>query len=105
MLRSDLCDYSNAYVAVTGKITVTNPNNNAYDKKLALKNNAPFTSCISKTNNTLIDNAEDLGIVMPMYNLLEYSKNYRKTTVSLWNYYRDEPNSGAVENINYSIKD
>ena len=105
MLRSDLCDYSDAYVAVTGKITVTNPNNNAYDKKLALKNNAPFTSCVSKTNNTLIDNAEDLGIVMPMYNLLEYSKNYRKTTVSLWNYYRDEPNSGAVENINYSIKD
>ena len=104
MLRPYPCDYSDAYIVVKGKITVTNPNNNAYDKKLALKNNAPFFSCISKINNTLIDNAEDLDIIMPMYNLLEYSKNYRKTTGSLWNYYRDEPNSGAVGNINYSIK-
>ena len=78
MLRSDLCDYSDVYIVVNGKITVTNPNNNAYDKKLALKKNAPFLSCISKINNTLINNAEDLDIVMPMYNLLEYSKNYRK---------------------------
>ena len=75
MLRSDLCDFSDAYIVVKGKITVTNPNNDAYDKKLALKNNVPFLSCISKINNTLIDNAEDLGIVMPMYDLLEYSKN------------------------------
>ena len=86
------------------KIIVKNPDNDAYDKKLAFKNNAPFTSCILKINKTLIDNAEDLDIVMPMYNLIEYSKNYRKTTWSLWNYYRDEPNSGAVGNINYSIK-
>ena len=68
------------------KFTVTNPNNNADDKKLALKNNAPFLSCISKTNNTLIDNAEDLDIVMHMYNLMEYSKYYRKRTGSSWNY-------------------
>ena len=68
MLRSDLCDYSEAYIFVIGKITVTNPNNNAYDKKLALKNNAPFLSCISKINNTLIDHAEDLDIITPMYN-------------------------------------
>ena len=54
---------------------------------------------------TLIDNAEDLDIVMPMYNLLEYSKNYSKTTGRFWNYYRDEPNSGANNNINCSIKD
>ena len=86
MLRSDLCDYSDAYIVLKGKITVTNPDNNAYDKKLSLRNNAPFLSCISKINNTLIDNAEDLDIVMPMYNLIEYSKNYRKTTGSLWNY-------------------
>ena len=108
MLRSDLCDYSDAYIVVKGTITVTDPNNVNYDKKLAIKNNAPFTSCISKINNTLIDNAEDLDIVMPMYNLLEYSKNYRKTTGSLWNYYRDEPNSGIGgrnNNVNYSIKD
>ena len=66
---------------------------------------APFVSCISKINNTLIDNAEDLDIVMPMYNLIEYSKNYSKTTGSFWNYYRDEPNcglGGADNNMNYS---
>ena len=90
MLRSDLCDFSDAYIVVKGTITVTNPDNNVYDKKLAFKNNAPFLSCISKINNTFIDNAEDLDVVMPMYNLLEYSKNYSKTTGSLWNYYRDE---------------
>ena len=105
MLRLDLCDYSDAYIVLKGKIIVTNPDNDAYDKKLTFKNNAPFTSCISKINNTLIDNAEDLDIVMPMYSLTEYSKSYRKTTASLWNYYRDEPNSGTEGNINYSIKD
>ena len=71
-----------------------------YDKK--------FISCILKLNNTLIDNAEDLDIVIPMYNLLEYSKNYRKTTGGFWNYYRDKPNSGLGgdnNNVNYSIKD
>ena len=104
MLRSDLCDYSDTYIVVKEKVIVANPNNDAYDKKLAFKSNAPFISCILKINNTLIDNAEDLDSVMPMQNLLEYSKNYRKTTGSLWNYYREEPNSGAVGNINYSIK-
>ena len=91
MLRSDLCDYGDAYIVVKGNITVTNPDNDAYDKKLAFKNNAPFTSFISNINNTLIDNAEDLDVVMPMYNLIEYSKDYRKTTDN--------------NNINYSIKD
>ena len=66
MLRSDLCDFSDAYIVVKGTITVTNPVNDAYDKKLAFKNNAPFVSCISKINNTLIDNAEELDIVMPI---------------------------------------
>ena len=55
MLRSDLCDFSDAYIVVKGTITVTNPDNNVYDKKLAFKNNAPFVSCISKINNTFID--------------------------------------------------
>ena len=76
MLRSDLCDFSDAYIAVKGKITITDPNNDAHEKKLAFKNNVLFVSCISKINNTLTDNAEDLDIVMPIYNLLEYSKNY-----------------------------
>ena len=113
MLRSELfryriIDYSDAYIVVKGTITVADPNNTNYDKKLAFKNNALFTFCISKINNILIDNAEDLDIVTPMYNLLEYSKNYRKTTGSLWNYYRVEPNSsifGWNNNVNYSIKD
>ena len=73
-LRSDLCDYSDAYIVLKGKIIAATPDNDAYDKKLALKNNAPFISCILKINNTLIDNAEDLDIVLPMYNLTEYSK-------------------------------
>ena len=60
---------------------------------MTFKNNAPFINCISKINSVKIDNAEDLGVVMPTYNLLEYSKNYRKTTGSLWNYYRDEPSN------------
>ena len=73
-------------------------------KKLVFKNNAPFINCISKINGIKIDNAEDLDVVMPMYNLLEYSKNYRKATGSLWNYYRDEPNSNTDNNnITHSI--
>ena len=78
MLRSDLCDYSDAYIVVKGTITVTNPSNDEYEKELTLKNNAPFVSCILTINNTLIDNAEDPDVVMPMYNLIEYSKNYKK---------------------------
>ena len=109
MLRSVLCDYSDAYVLVKGKITVTNSNKNAYNKKLALKDNAPFISCISKINGELIENVEDLDIVMSVYNLLEYSKNYRKSTGFLFNYCRAEPNSGGEGNgnnrINYLIKD
>ena len=72
MLRSDLCDYSDAYVVVKGYITVEGANNR--DKKnrpLAFKNNAPFISCISKMNGVLIENTEDLDIVMRMYNLFE----------------------------------
>ena len=95
MLRSDLCDYADAYILVNGIITVTaNAGaNNIRDKKnrkLILKNNDPFVSCITRINGELIEDADGLDIVMPMYNLLEYSKNYRKTTGSLYNYYRDE---------------
>ena len=100
MLRAGLCDYSDAYIVAKGKITVTNPDNDAYDKKLAHENIAPFTSCILKVNNFLVDVADDLYVVMPLYSLLKHGKNYRKTSGSLWNYY-----SGAVGNINYSIKD
>ena len=66
---------------------------------MILKNNAPFISCITKINNKLIEDAEDLDIVMPMYNLLEYSKNYRKAIGSLYNYYRDELSNGNNNNF------
>ena len=65
---------------------------------VAFKNNAPFINCISKINGVQIDNAEDLDLVMPMYNLLEIRKNYRKTTVSLWNNYRDKPSNPLSSN-------
>ena len=71
---------------------------------MVFENNAPFINCITKINGRKIDNAEDLDVVMPMYDLLEYSKNYKKTTGSLWNYYRDEPNSSTDnDNITHSI--
>ena len=99
MLRSDLCDFSDAYIVVKGDITLEGDNDaNKRNKNLAFKNNAPFINCISKINGVKIDNAEDLDVVMPMYNLLEYSKNYRKTTGSLWNYYRDEPSNPLSTN-------
>ena len=87
--------FNDAYIVVKGIITVTNPNNVKRNKAVAFKNNAPFINCISKINGVKIDNAEDLDVVMPMYNLLEYSKNYKKTTGSLWNYYRDEPSDSS----------
>ena len=94
MLRSDLCDYSDAYFVVEGSITVEGANNRyRKNRSFKFKNNAPFNSCISKINSTLIDNAEDLDSAMPMYSLIEYSKNYGKATGSLWNYYGDEPNN------------
>ena len=78
MLRSDSCDYSDAYVIVKGTITIVRPNNAKRNKSVAFKNNAPFINCISKINGVKIDNAEDLDVIMPMYNLLEYSKDYKK---------------------------
>ena len=91
MLRSSLCDYSDAYILFKGNITVNNTAAggaaaNNTNKKVIFKNCAPFTNCISKINNTQIDNAEYIDIVMPMYNLIEYSDNYSKTSGSLWQY-------------------
>ena len=94
MLRSDLCDFSDAYIVVEGDITLEGDNDaNKKNKNLAFKNNAPFINCLLKINGVKIDNAEDLDVVIPIYNLLEYSENYRKTTGSLLNYYRDEPSN------------
>ena len=108
MLKSNLCDYSDVYILVKGTIIVTGPGvnndaNNVKDKRnrpLILKNNAPFVSCITSINGELIEDADDLDIVMPMYNLLEYSKNYRQTIGSLYNYYRDELGGNDNNNDN-----
>ena len=99
MFRSDLFDYSDTYIVVKGRISVTDTNNaKIKNKKLIFKNNAPFRSCILKINNTFIDNAEALDVVMPMDNLLAYSDNYCTTSGNLWNYYRDEVIDDANEN-------
>ena len=86
MLRSDLWDFSDAYIIVKGTITVARSNGAKRNKAVTFKNNAPFINCISKIKAKKNDNAEDLDALMPMHNLLEYSKNYKKTTGSLWNY-------------------
>ena len=98
MLKSSLCDYSDAYILVKGTITITGAGNDAAarqaderDKVVIFKNCDPFTNCISEINNTQIDNSKDIDIVMPMHNLIEYSDNYAKTIGSLWQYFRDEP--------------
>ena len=84
-----------------GEVTLTGGSNSSRkNRPLAFKNNAPFIGCISKINNTLIDNSEVLDVAMPMYNLLEYSKNYSKTTVSLWNYCKDELTDDTNDNNN-----
>ena len=108
MLRSGLCGFINAYIVFKGMITLTKATVEGgfidiRNKSLAFKSNAPFTNCISKINNVLTDNAEDLDVVMLVYNLLEYSKNYRKTTGILWNYYRDEPNDFPANSYNANI--
>ena len=104
MLKSSLCDYSDACILVKGTISAINTaaagaalNNN--DRKVIFKNCARFTNCISEINNTQIDNAKDIDIVMSMYNLIEYSDNYAKTTGSLWQYCKDIPARDANDEI------
>ena len=86
ILKSNLCDYNDAYISVTGDITVVA----SPATQVAFKNCAPFTKCITNLYGTAIDNAEDLNLVIPMYKLIEYSSNYSETTGSLWFYSKDE---------------
>ena len=121
MLKPSLCNYSDAYIVVKGKITVNNTavadaDANNTNKKVIFKNCAPFTICISEINITQVDNAKDIDIVMPMYNLIEYSDNYSKTFGSLWQHCKDIPavNSNNVivdftdnnltESFNFKVK-
>ena len=94
MLRPSLCHYRDAYILVKENISVNNTAAADADasitgKKVIFKNFAPFTDCISKINNTKLDNAKDIDIVMAMYNLIEHSNNYSKTSRSLWQYCKD----------------
>ena len=90
LIRSVLCDYSGAYISLKGTITVESTNDvKKRIKKQIFRNNALLRSCISKINNTFLDNSENLDIVMPIRNLLEYTDSYFITSRSLWNYYID----------------
>ena len=104
MLKSSLCDYSDAYILTKGNITVDNTtaacaDANNVDKKVIFENCAPFTNCISEINNTQIDNAKDIEIVMPMYNLIGYSDNYSTKSVNLCQYFKDAPAVNNNDNI------
>ena len=105
MLRSSLCGYSDVYILVKRTITDhdTSATGAAANKKVIFKNCAPFSNCISEINNTQIDNAKYIDIIMPMYNLIEYSNNYSKASGSLWQYCKDMPavnNNGDIVNFN-----
>ena len=109
MLKPDLCNYAYAYIK--GTITIAGARDDAAARQLdernkgvIFKNCAPFTKCISRINNADIDNAQDIDIVMPMYNLIEYSDNYSKTSGSLWQYYKDDPNDSMEQSESFKSK-
>ena len=112
MLKSSVCDYADAYVPVKGTITITGAGDAAAaarraderNKGVIFTNCAPFTKCISKINNTEKDHTQDTDIVMPMYNLIEYSDNYSKTSEGLWQYYKDEPNDNLANSKSFKSK-
>ena len=111
MLKSSLYDYGDAYILVKGTITITGGGDDATgrqadekDKGVIFKNCAPFINCKTEINNTEIDNAEDIDIVMPMYNLIEHSDNHSKTLGSLWQYYKDKPNDNLTDSESFKSK-
>ena len=111
LIRSNLYDYADAYILVKGTITITGPGDDEAAKQLdernkgvIFKNCAPFTKCISRINDTDIDTAQDIDIVMPMYNLIEYSNNYPKTSGSLWHNYKDEPIDDMADSKSFKSK-
>ena len=112
MLTSSLCDYGYTYIPVTGTITITGDATNENpkgaderDKEVIFENRTPFTECISEVNNTQTDNTQkDIDVVMPRYNLIEYSNNFTKTSGTLWQYYRDEPNDNVTNSESFQLK-
>ena len=111
MLRSNLCDYVDAYILVKWTITITGAGDDDAVRRLdeknegvIFKNCAPFTKCISRINNIDIDNAQDIDIVIPMYNLTEYNYNCSKTSGGLWQYYKDDPNDNMTQSELFKSK-
>ena len=111
ILRSNLCDYADAYTLFKGTIAITEEGDDAAarqederNKGVTFKNCAPFTKCISRINDTDIDTAQDIDIVMPVYNLIQYSDNYSKTSGSLWQCYKDEPNDNLADSESFKSK-
>ena len=100
----NLCDYSDAHILVTGYITATGGD---ADTRVAFKNCAPFTKCISHINDEHVDDADNLDIIMPMYNLIGFSDHYSDTSGRLWQFERDEspltdagyPDNGSANNL------
>ena len=111
MLKSNLCDYKDAYIPVKDTITITGTGNDDATKQtderdncVTYKNCAPFTKCISRIKNTDIDNAQDIDIVIPMYNLIAYSDNYSKTSGSLCQYYKDDLNDNITDSESFKSR-
>ena len=111
MFRPNLCDYADSYILVKETITITGEGADAAaeraderDKGVTFKNCAPFTKCISRINNTGIDNAHDIDIVRPINKLIEYSDSYSKTSGSLWQYYKDDPNDNLTDSESFKSK-
>ena len=107
----NLCDYADAYILAKGTITITGAGDIAparqvdeREKGVIFKNCAPFTKCINRINNTNIDTAQDIDIVLPMYNLIEYSDNYAKTSASLLQSYKDDPNDNMADSESFKYK-
>ena len=111
MLRSSLCDYADAYILVKETITITGSGNDDATKRadernkgVTFKNCAPFTKCISRINNIDIDTAQDIDIVIPMYNLIEYNGNYSKTSRRLWQYCKYKPSDNMADSESFKSK-
>ena len=102
VIKSNLCDYSDAYILVTGNITATGGDANT---RVAFKNCAPFTKCITHINDEHVDNADNLAVILPMYNLIEYSDSYSDTSRSLWQFKRDEQNMNNGNPANVTTDD
>ena len=106
VIKSNLCDYSDAYILVTRNIVNKSAGGAAINSIVTFTNCAPFRTCIVNINGEFIEEVEDIDRVSPMYNLLEYSDNYQDSTGSLYHFKRDEPpaDNGNVDDDTSSLK-